>query len=62
MVYHHAPLQPQEGQDSPMVLTCVWLVAVVSLTEVLGILDDRDAPVSRLISNFQQLDQHLSAV
>ena len=43
MVYRHAPLQPQEGQYSPTVLTCVWLVAVVSLTEVLGILNDRDA-------------------
>lgn len=24
-------------------LTCVWLVAAVSLAEVLGVLDDRDA-------------------
>lgn len=32
-----------EGPHSAAVLTCVWLVAVVSLTEVLGVLNDRDA-------------------
>ena len=42
MVYRHAPLQPQKGQESPTVLTCVWLVAVMSLAEVLRILDDWD--------------------
>lgn len=43
VVYRHATLPPQKGQHSTVVLTCVWLVAVVSLTEVLGVLNDRDA-------------------
>lgn len=37
------PSPPQKGQRSTLVLTRVWLVAVVSLTEVLGVLNDRDA-------------------
>lgn len=45
VVYCHAslPRPPQKGQRSTPVLTRVWLVAVVSLTEVLGVLNDRDA-------------------
>lgn len=36
------PCPPQKGQHSTPVLTRVWLVAVVSLTEVLGVLNDWD--------------------
>lgn len=37
-----SPALPRKGQRSTPVLTRVWLVAVVSLAEVLGILNDRD--------------------
>lgn len=37
------PPLKNKGQHPILLLTCIWLVAIVSLTEVLGVLNDWDA-------------------
>lgn len=44
--FHTTPLQRKAGvgrQNPILLLTCVWLVAIVTLTEVLRVLNDWDA-------------------